>query len=102
PSISRFVRGTAKRLQARFLVVQQMARAGAREIPVAPIAALEPVALGEQPRRDGALRSSVKPRERLHQQWDGIGAQRRGIPAVERAFGGRAREVGTDEEGIGI
>src|SRR2546425_5011195 len=57
------VRGAAKRLQPGFLVVQQAACAAAREVPVTPIAFLEPVALSQQPGCDATLRRAGELRE---------------------------------------
>src|SRR2546422_4202248 len=82
-----------KRLQTGFLLVQQAARAAACEVPVAPVVALELPELLTKPRRDGALLACVKTWERRNQQRDRVGAERGGIPAVERPFGGRTRGV---------
>src|SRR5712691_8003396 len=57
------VRGAAKRLQPGFLVVQQATCAAAREVPVTPIAFLEPVALSQQPGCDATLRRAGELRE---------------------------------------
>src|SRR2546430_3617568 len=90
------------RLQTGPLVAQQAARAGARDVPVAPVVALELSETIEQPFGHGATRAAVDSRQRVEQDRHGVGAERGGIPAVERAFGGRTREVGTHDEGIGI
>src|SRR5439155_8836607 len=77
------------RVQTGPLVAQQAACAGTSEVPGAPVVALELAELPTEPRRDAALRASVKTRERLYQQRHGIGAEGRRVPAVERALGAR-------------
>src|SRR5207244_1673308 len=99
---SRSVRGAVDCVQTGLLVAQQAARPGAREVPVTPIVALEPLELLTQPSGDAALRPSVESRKSFEQTRHHIRAERCGIPTVERTLGGRAREVGPDDEDIGI
>src|SRR6266480_200232 len=99
---SRSVRGAGDRAQTVLLLIEQAPCTGACEVPVAPIAALEPVALREQPRRHRAPRPAVEPRQGCNEQGHGIGAQGRGVPAVERALAAGTGEVGANDESIGV
>src|SRR5439155_7646901 len=102
PFGSRSVRGAGDRAQTVLLLIEQAPCTGACEVPVAPIAALEPVALREQPRRHRALRPGVEPRQGCSEQGHGVGAQGRGVPAVERALAAGTGEVGANDESIGV
>src|SRR6266581_6295871 len=72
------------RVQTGPLVAQQAACAGSREVPVAPVVALEPAALIEQSRCHGAACPSIESRERVEQDRHGIGAKGGRVPAIER------------------
>src|SRR5206468_10373925 len=101
PFGSRSVRGAGYRAQTVLLLIEQAPCTGACEVPVAPIAALEPVALREQPRRHRALRPGLEPRQGGREQGHGVGAQGRGVPAVERALAAGTGEGGANDESIG-
>src|SRR2546425_12233162 len=92
----------AKLLQAGFLTEQQVASAGPREVPVAPIIPLEPSHLLAKSHADGALLTCVKKRERLEEDRHGVGAEGCRVPTVERALGARTRQVRANDEGVGI
>ncbi len=89
-------------LQALDLVAEQAAGAGARQIPVAPVVVLQLVPPSDQPVLGTTLLGRVEARERREQLGHGVRAERRSVPAVERAFRGGARKVDPHDKRVGV
>src|SRR5438105_4785123 len=93
---------TQRRAEAGRLVPQQLPGPLAREVPAAPIIALEASTLLQQAGGHRTLRRSVDSGEGVEQERHGVGAERRGVPAVEWTFRRRTRQVGADDQRVGI
>src|SRR5207237_10482907 len=93
---------TQRRAEAGRLVPQQLPGPLAREVPAAPIIALEASTLLQQAGGHRTLRRSVDSGEGVEQERHGVGAERRGLPAVEWKFRRATRQAAADGARYGL